>query len=584
VQHQRAAQRQAAAAQTVNGSASNANSAQPLSQELAEGTLLKGGHYHIGPVLGRGSFGTTFRAVDKRLARLVAIKEFFPEGSVRQGATILPPASLGRAGFEQERAAFAREALLLARFHRPGIVAVYDAFEENDTAYMVMEWIKGKTLSQLLKERGGPLPAANAVRYILSVADALSAVHEEHLLHRDVKPGNIIVNERDEAVLIDFGAARSFDRYQRTTAMTAIGTPGYAPLEQWGSSGRFGPPSDVYALAATLYHLLTGVMPPSAADRAAGDTLVAPRTLNPAVPPWVDVAVCAALAVQMDARPQTMALFAHALRAGLPAGTQVAYTAAAPAATPPATLSPATAAQPAAARSRRSAAANAQQSPAAAPQRPVVPQAHAAAPAAARPPAAQQTPPRPLPASLPAHGSPSASTNAARPAPAAPQSLASARGSASDQGTPQQIETALPPAPAPFAPLPALPQRTGLLSADTGRTVLKNAMLVPLAPPVFAGSMILLALGTPVLAVSSIVLPPDGRRRARRALRRSARTGVKGVALSARWFGAFVATATVVGVAASAAPLLLFAAMFGAFNAGGGRHARHRRRYARRAP
>ena len=524
-----ARQRQNAAAQTVNAAA------QPFSQDLPEGTLLNGGHYHLGPVLGRGSFGTTFRAVDKQLARLVAIKEFFPEGSVRQGSTIVPPASMGRAAFEQERAAFTREATVLARFHRPGIVAVYDVFEENDTAYMVMEYVAGKTLVQLLQERGGPLPPADAVRYILAVADALGAVHEQHLLHRDVKPGNIIVTSTGEAVLIDFGAARSFDRYQRTTAMTAIGTPGYAPLEQWGSSGRFGPASDVYALAATLYHLLTGMMPPSAADRAINDALVPPRTLVPAVPPPVNDAVVAALAVAMDARPQTMALFAQGLRAGLYGtlpGAQVATAARSSygpvrAATAPAPVP-------------------------SLPRRTVQPQ-----PAS---PAAQSTPARPAPV---------VAARSETPATAVSPAPAPARGEATVLAQP----VAQPGLPAP------LQRRTGLLSSDTGKAVLKNAALFPLAPPVFAGSMLLLALGTPALAVSSVMLPPERRHYARRALRRSARTGAKGVALSAKWLTAFVATVSAAGMVAVSAPVIILGVM--AFNASGAQ-GRNARRYARR--
>ncbi|HEY7295711.1 MAG TPA: serine/threonine-protein kinase, partial [Dehalococcoidia bacterium] len=246
-------------------------SAMPDSQVLPEGMTLCNGRYYLGPVLGRGSFGTTYRAVDQRLGRIVAIKEFFPEGSVRQGQAILPPPSLGRDGFEQERGNFIREAQILTKCQRPGIVTVYDIFEEHDSAYMVMEYVAGHTLVEVLRGRGGPLPPDQALRYMLACADALAAVHEQHLLHRDVKPGNIMITAKDEAVLIDFGAARRFDRYQRTSVMTAIGTPGYAPLEQWGSSGRFGPSSDVYALAATFYHLLTGCMPLSAADRAVQD-------------------------------------------------------------------------------------------------------------------------------------------------------------------------------------------------------------------------------------------------------------------------------------------------------------------------
>src|SRR5579885_1725284 len=289
----------------------------PLSDALVlpEGITLNGGRYYLGPVLGRGSFGTTYRAVDQRLGSLVAIKEFFPEGSVRQSGRILPPPSLGRDGFEQERGNFIGEASTLRKVQRPGIVTIYDIFEEYDTAYMVMEYVAGKTLADVLREQSGPLPVEQALRYALACADALAAVHAQHLLHRDVKPANILITAKDEPVLIDFGAARSFDRYQRTSMMTAIGTPGYAPLEQWGSSGRFGPTSDVYALAATLYHLLTGQMPPSAADRVAQDTLEPPASLNRAVPEAVSAAVVHGLAVRMDERPQTMAAFAADLRA-----------------------------------------------------------------------------------------------------------------------------------------------------------------------------------------------------------------------------------------------------------------------------
>ncbi|MHB8573710.1 MAG: serine/threonine-protein kinase [Dehalococcoidia bacterium] len=284
-------------------------------QVLAENTSLAGGRYKLGPVLGRGSFGITYRGIDDRLDRPIAIKEFFPEGSYRQNGAIVPPSSLGRTGYEAERDHFIQEARVLAKFQRPGIVSVYEVFEENDTAYMVMEYLAGRTLADVLRERGEALPVADALRYVLAVADALAAVHEQHLLHRDVKPGNVMLTPSDQAVLIDFGAARRYDRYQRTSVMTAIGTPGYAPLEQWGSSGRFGPSSDVYALAATLYHLIAGSMPASAADRAIDETLRPPHELVRAVPVAVSAVILHGLAVRMEDRPQTMAAFAAELRA-----------------------------------------------------------------------------------------------------------------------------------------------------------------------------------------------------------------------------------------------------------------------------
>src|SRR5581483_173827 len=164
-------------------------SSAPLSDALVlpEGITLNGGRYYVGPVLGRGSFGTTYRAVDQRLGSLVAVKEFFPEGSVRQSGRILPPPSLGRDGYEQERANFLREAGTLRKVQRPGIVTIYDIFAEYDTAYMVMEYVAGRTLADVLREQGGPLPVERALRYVLACADALAAVHEQQLLHRDVK-------------------------------------------------------------------------------------------------------------------------------------------------------------------------------------------------------------------------------------------------------------------------------------------------------------------------------------------------------------------------------------------------------------
>jgi hypothetical protein len=272
-------------------------------------------------------------------------------------------------------------------------------------------------------------------------------------------------------------------------------------------------------------------MPPSAADRAINDSLVPPRTLVPAVPQAVNTAVVAALSVAMDARPQTMALFAQGLRAGL-YGTL-------PAAQPSPVAARATGAGGSAGPAPTDATPRgASQQQAAARATPVLPSIAARAELQAQ---SSQSMPGPLPARA--------------EAPAAPQPVA-------QPGLPMPVQ-----------------RRTGLLSADTGKAVLKNAVMFPLAPPVFAGSVLLLAVGTPALAVSSFMLPPERRRYARRALRRSTRTGVKGVALSAKWLTAFVATVSAAGMVVASAPLIILGVM--AFNASGAQ-GRNARRYARR--
>lgn len=154
---------------------------------------------------------------------------------------------------------FLDEARVLAQFHHRGIVQVYSVFEENNTAYMVMEFVKGKTLQDLVDTRG-PLPEKEVVGYITQAADALTAVHEAKLLHRDIKPENLMVTEDGRVVLVDFGTARAFAA-GKAKHMTAMLTPGYAPLEQYGQEARFEPYTDLYALGGTCYHLLTGQMP-----------------------------------------------------------------------------------------------------------------------------------------------------------------------------------------------------------------------------------------------------------------------------------------------------------------------------------
>jgi serine/threonine protein kinase len=281
---------------------------------LRPGTQLDQGRYAVGKVLGQGGFGITYLGSDAQVRRPVAVKEFFPQGSARDGKDVRPSRGLTAADYVSTRTKFLDEARILARFDHPGIVKVYDSFEENNTAYMVMEFLRGQSLEGLLEERGA-LPEAEAVGYVTRAGEALAVVHAANLLHRDVKPGNVMLTDDGRVVLIDFGTARTYAA-GKTGRMTTMVTPGYAPLEQYGQKVRFGPFTDIYALGATLYHLLTGQMPTDATDRVTGVVLRSPRELNPAVSVKVSDAVMWAMEIRVDQRPQAVQQFVEALEAG----------------------------------------------------------------------------------------------------------------------------------------------------------------------------------------------------------------------------------------------------------------------------
>ena len=282
-----------------------------ISLSLPLGTKLFGGKYTIGKVLGQGGFGITYMGADTLLSRPVAIKELFPEGCQRNGTTV-QPTRITPSDFSYMKQRFLDEARLLASLNHPGIVRVYDFFEENNTAYMVMEFLKGKSLAKLVEERGGALGEQEAVGYILKVCEALDVVHKAGYLHRDIKPENIIVCDDGRVVLIDFGAARAY-MAGKTGRMTVILTPGFAPLEQYAKQARWGAYTDIYALGATLYFLLTGQVPVSAADRASGVELKSVRELNGRVSRQVDEAVMKAMAMRVDERPQSIREFVRLL-------------------------------------------------------------------------------------------------------------------------------------------------------------------------------------------------------------------------------------------------------------------------------
>jgi len=272
----------------------------PTSDALPIGTHLLMGRYSVGKVLGQGGFGITYQGADTLLRRRVAIKELFPEGASRAGLNVVPPASLGTAGFAQTKDEFIEEARLMAQFTHPGIVRVWDAFEENRSGYLVMELLQGQDLGGRLES--GPLTLAEAQDLILELSSALEAVHAVGLLHRDIKPDNIFLNGDGRTVLIDFGSARTFAVGQ-TSAHTRLVTPGYAPPEQYASSAKFGPYTDIYAFGATLWHALSGTMPPPSVERMMGAAL-------PKLPDWVPArmrdALERAVALKIDGRPQSV--------------------------------------------------------------------------------------------------------------------------------------------------------------------------------------------------------------------------------------------------------------------------------------
>lgn len=276
---------------------------------LPQDALLADGKLRLERVLGQGGFGITYAAVSVALGIPVAVKEFFPEGSTRRGTQLVPPTTLLGQGFTETMNRFLEEAQLLARFQHPGVVRVYDAFSENNTAYLVMEKLDGETLGARLS-RVGTLPSGEIESLALELLDALAAVHDAGLLHRDLKPDNLFLRPDGHAVLIDFGSARGFSG-SKTVQHTRLVTPGYAAPEQYASSARFGPYTDLYGLAATLFHTATGQMPPSATDRFIGAPL-------PALPTSLGAGLRAAiergLTLSVAERPQTVAAFVGMIR------------------------------------------------------------------------------------------------------------------------------------------------------------------------------------------------------------------------------------------------------------------------------
>ena len=274
---------------------------------LRENTLLQGGKYRIVRFISSGGFGCTYEAEHVMLGERVAIKEFFVKDFCnRDEATAhVTVGTQSKKGLvDKLKHKFVEEAKMLYRMQHSGIVRVFDIFEENGTAYFVMDYINGPSLSEIVNKEG-PLNEARAIKYIRQIAEALKYVHERDRLHLDIKPGNIMINQEDQAILIDFGASKQYDEQDGENTSTLLGTtPGYAPLEQMGNDVvKFMPATDIYALGATLYKLLTGITPLSANLLASGEEL---EPLPASISEATRKAVEEAMRINKKKRPQTI--------------------------------------------------------------------------------------------------------------------------------------------------------------------------------------------------------------------------------------------------------------------------------------
>lgn len=285
---------------------------------LKPGVILKE-RYKIEEVIGAGGFGITYRAWDPLLQSYVAIKEYYPSGIATRSADsskVCVPVGQEQREYHRGRIRFLKEAQDVARFQsEPNIVSIYDYLEENDTAYMVMEYLHGCTLKQYIREHGGRLDTDHILHICLSVLDALAVVHKAGMIHRDISPENIFICEDLTVKLIDFGAAKQvyLDGEQM---MSVVLKPGYAPPEQYAKKDKQGPWTDIYALGATLYFAATGEKPEESFGRVLEDTIKPVCEVNPEIPRAMSQVIMRAMSVKIEDRYQTVEAMREALLAG----------------------------------------------------------------------------------------------------------------------------------------------------------------------------------------------------------------------------------------------------------------------------
>ena len=292
---------------------------------IEPGSLLHD-RYIIGKVLGYGGFGATYIAWDGKLEQKVAVKEYLPgEFSTRMPGQSRITVFNGEKSeqFRDGMKKFVEEAKHLAKFqNEAGIVKIFDSFEENETAYIIMEYLEGETLSSYLN-RVGTVDENIAVDMMMPIMESLQAVHSVGLLHRDIAPDNIFLTTSGEVKLIDFGASR-YATTSHSRSLTVIIKPGYSPEEQYRSRGDQGPYTDVYAIAATMYKMITGKTPPDAMERRAKyenhnkDILVEPHKINRKISLNRENAILNAMNVRIEDRTPDIVSFVGELNTDPP--------------------------------------------------------------------------------------------------------------------------------------------------------------------------------------------------------------------------------------------------------------------------
>lgn len=274
---------------------------------LPVGTLIGNGKYQLEKCLGAGGFGITYLGYDVRLNRRVAVKEFFMEACCfRQAGDLNVYVMDNQYGsmFYRLRDEFVKEAQILAKLdEQPGVVRVITYEEENQTAYIIMDFVEGNSLTSYVAQRGGFLTVQTVLDVMKPVIQALAGIHQKQVVHRDISPDNIMITKDNRVKLIDFGAARTSGEYNESK----VAKGGYTPIEQKTRDGQVGTYTDIYALCATIYKCITGQAVPESKGRAMQDTIIPPSAFGIQISPKQEETILAGLAVYPEQRIQNAA-------------------------------------------------------------------------------------------------------------------------------------------------------------------------------------------------------------------------------------------------------------------------------------